>query len=86
MAHPVEYDLGNGAATLERLEPGFIVDRLRHAQQRATSIERVRSRKIERPRRRNGRRAERHRRVDQLGLVTDRPIVNEFPARCRRNQ
>ena len=41
MAHAVEDDLGNRAAALERLEPGFVIDRLGQAQQRAALIQRV---------------------------------------------
>ena len=39
MAHPVEHDLGDRAAALQRLEAGLIIDRLGQAQQRPAMVE-----------------------------------------------
>ena len=50
MAHPVEHDLGDRPAALERLEAGFVIDRLGQAQQRPALVD-VAAGDVERPRR-----------------------------------
>ena len=72
MAHAVEHDLGDRAAALERLEPGFVIDRLGQAQQRAALVEVVAAERRTAARHATGAAAERQRGVDQLGLVADR--------------
>ena len=37
MAHPVEHDLGDRSAAVDRLETGFVIDRPSEAQQRAAA-------------------------------------------------
>ncbi len=86
VAHAVEHNLGNRPAALDRLEAGLIIDRLGHAQQRPAPVERVRAGQIERPRGHDRRGAERHRRIDQLGLVADRAVVGQLAARRCRDQ
>jgi hypothetical protein len=86
MAHPVDDHLGHRAAAFERLEPGFIIDGLGHAQQGPPTIERVRVGQVERPRRQHRRRAERHRRVDHPRLIARGAILDQMLAGRRINQ
>ena len=86
MAHPVKDDLCHRAATVDRLEAGFIINRLRQAQHRSALIERFASRKDEGSRRLDWRRAKWHCGVDQFRLCTNRLDLRRLIAAGCRDQ
>ena len=79
MAEAVEHDLRDRAAALERLETGFVINRLGQAQQRPALVE-VAAARVERPGRMERAARERQGGVDQLRLVADR-LHLDWPAR-----